>query len=176
MRYAATPLACRLTGLTTDKLREWTSRRALIVADVPPVGKGSAARYSWQTILVLRLAVALRERFHLELQAHRALFEALQRGLRGKSFIALWGQSLAVFGEGGWAIVETSASALLEDDAIVIRLDPHLTALSEGFALPNPANAPGQLELFTVQTLDAGSTTTPTFKALAPASLTRRSA
>ncbi|HEY8263651.1 MAG TPA: MerR family transcriptional regulator, partial [Methyloceanibacter sp.] len=63
MCYVTTPHACQLTGLSTEKLREWTSRRALIPADVKPRRKGSPAKYTWQTILILRLAVTLREQF-----------------------------------------------------------------------------------------------------------------
>src|SRR4029450_10411018 len=56
---------------------KWTSRRALIEADIRPKSKGSPARYTWQTILVLRVALTLRERFHVELQAHKPLFDSI---------------------------------------------------------------------------------------------------
>ena len=79
MRLVKTPDATVLTGLSTATLREWTSRRALIPADVPPKGKGSPAGFTWQTILLLRIAVTLRDRFHLELQPHRSLFASLRR-------------------------------------------------------------------------------------------------
>jgi hypothetical protein len=65
MRLVPTRDAIRLTGLSAPKLREWTSRRALIPADIPPKNQGSPAQYSWQTILLLRLAVTLRDRFHM---------------------------------------------------------------------------------------------------------------
>ena len=81
MRLVTTRDATRLTGLSTEQLREWTSRRALIPPDVKPKGHGAPARYSWQTILLLRLAVTLRDRFKLELQAHRDLFSELGLGL-----------------------------------------------------------------------------------------------
>ena len=55
--------ALQLTGLTPAKLREWTSRRALIPADQPPRKQGSSAQFSWQTILVLRMAVILKDKF-----------------------------------------------------------------------------------------------------------------
>ena len=57
MRLVPTRQALQLTGLSSAKLREWTSRRALIPADVPSKKQGSSAQYTWQTILLLRLAV-----------------------------------------------------------------------------------------------------------------------
>jgi hypothetical protein len=52
MRYATTALVSTLTGLSTTQLREWTNRRALVPADVPPAGKGSSAKFTWQTVLI----------------------------------------------------------------------------------------------------------------------------
>ena len=68
-----------LTGLSGHQLREWTGRRALIQADVPARGKGTQARYSWQTVLVLRLALVLRQEFHLNLQHWSEQLAELQR-------------------------------------------------------------------------------------------------
>jgi hypothetical protein len=110
VRSVPTPRACQLSGLSTEKLREWTSRRALVPADVRPKGKGSPARFSWQTILVLRIAVLLRDQFSLELQAHKVSFDKLRKALRSKSFIALWGQRLALQGDGAWSFLDESAS------------------------------------------------------------------
>jgi hypothetical protein len=89
MRFVTTPTATLLTGLSTVTLREWTSRRALIPADLPPKGKGSPAGFTWQTILLLRVAVLLRNRFHFELQPHLTLFANLKAGLQHTSFIGL---------------------------------------------------------------------------------------
>ena len=147
MRLVPTRQALQLTGLSAPTLREWTSRRALIPADVPPKNQGSPAQYSWQTMLLLRLAVTLRDRFHLELQAHRSLFASLRRGLRGRSFIALWDKTLALYGHDEWHLVDADADPLRQD-AVVILLNPHLHILSEGFALPKPAAVAGQLDLF----------------------------
>jgi hypothetical protein len=148
MRYVTTRQATRLTGLSTAKLREWTSRRALIPSDVPPKSQGSPAKYSWQTILLLRVAAALRNRFHLELQAHQTLFLSLRVALRGKSFIALWDKRLVLYGTADWSVTDEADISLLRDDALVIRLNPHLAVLAEGFALPNPVGAVGQLDFF----------------------------
>ena len=44
--------------------------------------------------------------------------------------------------------MDEANSLALRDDTLVIRLNPHLLVLSEGFALPNPARGVGQLNLF----------------------------
>ena len=147
MQLVTTRDATRLTGLSTEQLREWTSRRALILPDVKPKGHGSPARYSWQTILLLRLAVVLRDRFKLELHAHRDLFAELGAGLAQTSFLSLWGKSLALSGGTQWGVIDPREDGLIMDDCIVLRLDPHLQQLSDSFSLPKPA-APGQFQLF----------------------------
>lgn len=139
--------ATRLTGLSTEQLREWTSRRALIPPDVKPKGHGSPARYSWQTILLLRLAVVLRDRFKMELQAHRDLFADLGAGLARTSFLSLWGKFLVLYGGARWGVVDPRDEGVVIDDCIVLLLDPHLQQLSDSFALPRPV-APGQFQLF----------------------------
>lgn len=152
MRLVTTPVAARLTGLSTKKLREWTSRRALIPADVRPEGKGCPAKFSWQTILVLRVASVMRERFALELQAHEAALADLRRELSRSSFIGLWGQRLAFAPGRGWAI--EAVEAVPDGDALfLIRLDPHLCALRDGFALEDGSANAGQLDLFSLPSL-----------------------
>lgn len=148
MRVVTTREASQLTGLSTNKLREWTSRRALIPADIRPRSQGSPAKYTWQTILLLRIAVTLRDRFHLELQAHSQVFAGLRHDLRGSSFIALWGKSLAIHADQKWTWIDDTEAGPLASDTIFIRLAPHLDALSQGFALPRPSNSTGQLDLF----------------------------
>jgi hypothetical protein len=140
--------ALQLTGLSVATLREWTSRRALIPADVPPKKQGSSAQFSWQTILVLRLAVTLKDNFRLELQAHRSLFGALRRSLKGRSFIALWDQALVLRGRGEWAFVDTGSAKALQGDAVIVQLNPHLEVLATGFSFPRPLEMAGQLDLF----------------------------
>jgi hypothetical protein len=135
-----------LTGLSTDKLREWTSRRALVPADQRPKRKGSPAKFSWQTILVLRVAVLLRDQFRLELQSHKVSFANLRRHLRSQSFIALWGKRLALGSGGTWSILD-SDGPVPGPDALLITLDPHLLVLRDGFALPDSSEV-GQLDLF----------------------------
>ena len=135
-------------------LREWTSRRALIPADVPPKNKGCPAQFSWQTVLILRIAVTLRERFHIELQAHRALYVSLGCSLQSKSFIALWDKVLAVHEAENWSLIDRKSMEPLSGDAVIIQLNPHLMVLSEALALPKPARANGQLDLFQTLPLD----------------------
>ena len=118
-------------------------------ADVRPKKKGSPAKFSWQTILILRIAVLLRDRFNLELEAHKASFASLKKELRTKSFIALWGQRLALNSDGSWMLVEADIASL-EEDVLLIRLDPHLQVLRDGFALPDAAGTSGQLDLFSL--------------------------
>ena len=155
MRYATTPQVSRLTGLSIETLREWTSRRSLIPADVRPAGRGSPAKYTWQTVLLLRLAVLMRDRFHLELHANRALFASLRDTLSGMSFLALWNKKLALYDGERWELVSLEDSPL--EDAILINMNPHLQELSTGFSLPDPAVIAGQLDLFPVQAIANGA-------------------
>ena len=150
MRFVTTREATGLTGLSTEQLREWTSRRALIPADVQRRGRGSPSQYAWQTILLVRIAVALRDRFRVELQTHRPLFQTLRTAFANISFIALWGRSLAIYDADHWALLEPNESPIRDADAIIIRLDPHLAVISASFTLPTLSN-PGQLELFPVR-------------------------
>lgn len=147
MRLVTTRIATRLTGLSTDQLREWSGRRALIPADVQKRGRGSPSLYGWQTILLLRIAALLKDRFHLELQAQRHLFAALREALKGVSFLRLWGSSLAIYGSASWELFDVGFDGALASDAIIIQLDPHLAVLAAEFAMPGPT-AVGQLELF----------------------------
>lgn len=156
MQLVSTRDATRLTGLSTEQLREWTSRRALIPPDVKPKGHGSPARYSWQTILLLRLAVVLRERFKLELQAHRDLFAQLGVGLARASFLSLWGKALVLHGGAQWSLIEPRNEGLFTDDCILLRLDPHLQQLLDGFSLPKPTSA-SQFQLFPALSVRADS-------------------
>lgn len=156
MRWVSTREATVLTGLSTDHLREWTSRRALIPADVQRRGRGAPAQYAWSTLLVLRLAVVLRERYRIELETHRPLFAQWREVFSSTSFIALWGRSVAIFDDASWSLLTRDEALPEAADAVVIRLDPHLRALSEGLALPRPATV-GQLELFPATGLGANT-------------------
>jgi MerR HTH family regulatory protein len=146
MTYLATADVCRLTGLSTEKLREWTSRRSLIPADIPSKQQGSPARYSWATVLVLRLAVVMREHFNVELKANSELFAELRRELARRPFLSLHSQSLALLGRGNWALV--ADNEVPPADSLLIRLDHHLAAIAAGFPQRELAGAGPQRDLF----------------------------
>lgn len=142
LSLVATREASRLTGLSPDQLREWTIRRALIPADIKPKNQGSPARFTWQTVLLLRIAGALRNRFHLELQHHRKLFASLGHELKRIPFASLWGKTLAIHGNSRWSLVDDT-KAVRHGEAIVVSLNPHLRILSAGFSLPLPPISTG---------------------------------
>lgn len=150
MRLVTTRIATILTGLSVEQLREWSSRRALIPADIQNRGRGSSAQYSWQTILQLRIAVLLKDRFHLELHAHRGLFQQMHEALAGISFLKLWGANIAIYGTEHWDLLEGDNAGQVDADAIIIQLNPHLEMLAAEFAMPGPPPS-GQLELFPVR-------------------------
>jgi hypothetical protein len=128
-----------LTGLTADQLREWTARRGLVQPDEPAQKRGSEAKFSWQTLLVLRLAVVLRTRFHVELQAHRELLATTRKLLDGTSFPGLWGGALAIYGMSRCELLSPRAPfSSAEEDAILLRLNRHLEVLSRGFGVSEP--------------------------------------
>lgn len=136
-----------LTGLTANQLREWSHRRDLVPPDVEGGGPGRPALYSWQNVLLLRVAVVLRERFKIELQAHKDLLHALRDLFSGMPFPALRGCVLVLramehgelLGEG---MVRVGAG---DPDSLFLRLDPHLDVLEAEFA---PQDQSGQLPLF----------------------------
>jgi len=97
MRLVRSREVLQLTGLTADQLREWTVRRALIQPDEPAQKRGVEAKFSWQAVLLLRLAMVLRTRFHVELQPHRELLAAARELLDNVSFPTLWGRTLAIY-------------------------------------------------------------------------------
>lgn len=166
MRFVTTPVATELTGLSTEKLREWTSRRALVPADVRPKGKGSPAQFTWQTILVLRIAVLLRDSFGLELASHKPAFAALRSQLRAKSFIELWGNRLALSTSGTWTFID-QGDELPGGDFLIAELNPHLRVLRDRFALP--AATAGQFDLFSLPNLQGRARRTQDQQATAPA-------
>lgn len=135
----------RLTGLTADQLREWTARRGLIEPDSKPRGAGSRARYSWQTVLLLRLAVVLKKVFHIELQAQRSAFVKIGQHLSRSSFPSLRGKSLVLKTGGRFEVLPDGDMQGLGEDMLVLRLDPHLDVLSTSFDLAGPIQ---QLPLF----------------------------
>ncbi|CAA7626030.1 conserved hypothetical protein [Magnetospirillum sp. SS-4] len=136
-----------LTGLTANQLREWSHRRGLIPPDIEAGGPGRPALYGWQTVLLLRIAVVLREHFKIELQAHKDLLHALHDLFSGVPFPTLRGCVLALramkhgelLSEG---LVRVGGG---DPDTLLLRLDPHLDVIEAKFA---PQDQSGQLPLF----------------------------
>ena len=135
----------RLTGLSADQLREWTVRRDLIRPDITPSGPGTRAKFTWQTVLLLRLAIVMRETFRVELQAHRDLLWALSARLSKASFPALQGAVLLLRGQGDFELISAEETATLIGDRLMVELDPHLDILSVEFGMAKPLQ---QLPLF----------------------------
>lgn len=142
-----------LTGLSADQLREWTVRRAFIQPDVPAQKRGSEAKFSWQTVLLLRLAMVLRTRFRVELQAHRDLLVTSRGLLDGASFPALWGATLAIYDLRRCELLTARSVLAGNEDAVLLRLDRHLEVLSQGFGLPDPTS---QMPLFPAVVIKGG--------------------
>ncbi len=134
-----------LTGLSADQLREWTVRRGLIHPDIPALRQGQQAQFGWQTVLLLRLAVVLRSRFRVELQVHRDLLLRSRELLAGRSFPSLWNHRLAIFGFEGCALFGGNEALPTDQDVILLQLNGHLEALSQGFGVSEPI---AQLPLF----------------------------
>lgn len=145
MRLVKASEVQKLTGLSADQLREWTARRGLIQSDAKPNGPGSRALYSWQTVLLLRLAVVLKKAFHVELHSQRSLFLALSQRLQKTSFPALCGAAIAIDADGSFDIVDPRRLEVSSNDLLVLQLDPHLEILSREFGLVEPIR---QLPLF----------------------------
>jgi DNA-binding transcriptional MerR regulator len=149
VEYSPTPEVSQLTGISIDTLREWSSRRALIEADLRPKSKGSPARYAWQTILILRIAVTLRDRFHVELQASKPLFDAIRAAIQHASVRDLRGKLLALYDSHRWAFIEEGQEILHPNaDSILLRLEPHLDVLASSLPWIEAAARPTQIELF----------------------------
>jgi hypothetical protein len=135
MRLVKASEVQKLTGLSADQLREWTSRRGLIEPDSKPSGPGTRARYAWQTVLLLRLAVVLKESFHIELHAQRTLFSGLAERLTKVSFPALRGAAVVIDAGGAFSISPLEEIRSPTTDLLMLQLDPHLDILSAEFGL-----------------------------------------
>ena len=145
MRLIGSRDVLKLTGLSADQLREWTVRRGLIHPDVPASRQGQQAQFGWQTVLLLRLAVVMRSRFHVELQIHRGLLVRARELLNGRSFPGLWNHRFAIFGLESCSLLGSSDPVPTDQDALLLWLNPHLEALSQGFGVSEPI---AQLPLF----------------------------
>lgn len=157
MRLIGSRDVLKLTGLSADQLREWTVRRGLIHPDVPASRQGQQAQFGWQTVLLLRLAVVMRSRFHVELQVHRDVLARAHVLLNGRSFPSLWGHRLAIFGLERCGLLSSGDAVPMEEDVILLGLNTHLEALSQGFGASEPI---AQLPLFPAVGLRRSEATT----------------
>jgi len=107
---------------------------------------------------VLRLAVVLRTRFHVELEVHRHLLASARKLFAGASFLSLWDGALAIYGRTRCELLTAHAPLPADEDAILLRLNRHLEALSRGFGLPEPVS---QLPLIMAVGLHDPSEDTP---------------
>lgn len=138
MRLTGSRDVLKLTGLSADQLREWTVRRRLIQPDIPASRQGQQAQFGWQTVLLLRLAVVMRSRFYVELQVHRDLLLRARELLNGRSFPGLWDHRLAIFRLESCSLLGGSDPLPANQDAILLQLNVHLEALSQGFGVSEP--------------------------------------
>ena len=148
MRLVTSSDVQKLTGLTSDQLREWTVRRKLIEPDAKPNGPGTRARFAWQTVLLLRIVVVLKDQFHVELQAHKPSFASLSSRLNQASFPSLRGTAAVLRAGGGAEVVAIEELLSVEGDFLSVALDAHLDVLSSGFGFVEPVR---QLPLFPVR-------------------------
>jgi hypothetical protein len=132
--------ASRLAGLTSHQLREWCSRRAILLPDTPGGGRGRHALFSWQTVLTLRLLRELHERFGTEVGAWNEALEECRTLLKGRPFLTLW-STYAVFPDCHHAQLETDL-ALHEGALLVLPLEPHLQAIAGDFSFPVQGQLP----------------------------------
>ncbi|MCG5235313.1 hypothetical protein [Xanthobacter oligotrophicus] len=146
MRLVGSKEALIVTNLTADRLREWTGRRGLIAPDVAARGKGTQARFSWRTLLVLRIAATLRDCLHVELEAYKTALATLQQHLVGQPFHALSGMVL-VIGAAAAPVLRRPADVRVDlgEPSFVVALQPHLDAISSALHLIEPMT---QLPLF----------------------------
>jgi len=146
VRLVGSREAQAIAGLSADQLREWTGRRGLISPDVPARGKGTQARFSWQTLLLLRLAGAMKAQIHIELEAYRDRFANLQDKLTTLPFHSLWGVSLVVTGTKSPMLLSSGDIDFASDQPLLVMgLRPHLDAVMHGFGIAEPV---AQLPLF----------------------------
>jgi hypothetical protein len=135
------PEAAWLAGLSVDRLRDW-QRRALVVPQIPPPRQGCHPKYSWKSILLLRMAVILRDRFKLELGALGYQFFELFSILSDTEFASLWGKYLVLDSGEHWILADPRENIVPAAEGLLIRLDPHLQILSEAFFPPSGRRPP----------------------------------
>lgn len=139
----------------------WTHRRSIAGVDGPPWSHpaGRACTEAWQRspVLMANCAGASARSRASDAVPRRAPSASRSPGFRadGVSFLGLWGGTLAIYGLTRCELLtERTPSPSADEDAILLRLDRHLVALSQGLGLPEPAP---QLPLFPAVSLKSSS-------------------
>ncbi|ATN32501.1 hypothetical protein ACO34A_01585 [Rhizobium sp. ACO-34A] len=151
MQVVGSADARAIAGLSHNRLREWTGRRGLVEPDIPASGKGTQARFSWRTLLMLRLAKSLQDDLGVELFAHKQNLRSIQKALQGETVRALWDKAAVLSLTHGASLVqETDLMALSQHATIVIALQPHLREIVTDLGAAEPTM---QLPLFPVSSI-----------------------
>lgn len=132
-----------LTGLSKSQLREWTGRgrRELLQPDVEASGPGRHALYTWQTVLVLRVLLALHRDYAAEVGAWAPAARMFRERLETAPFLSLRHLS-AIFLSRSRMIIAEATDVSVRSGGIVVPLSPHLTELAERLPLPQSDQLP----------------------------------
>jgi hypothetical protein len=131
--------AAVLAGLTDHQLKEWCVRRKLLPPDVAPRGSGTHALFSWQTILALRLLSEIHSRLGGLISHWAPLMAQWRNDIAKTPFHSLQGHYFLSDGEKTkTARLSTTSSA----GALVLELDPHLSAIASGLSFQRDRQLP----------------------------------
>lgn len=143
VRLVGTRDAQVVSGLSADQIREWTGRRGLVSPEIPAKGKGTQARYSWQSLLLLRVCAALKTQIHVELSAYRNDIKTLQDQINNRSFHSLWNETV-IFGPSKPFVMELRQVPEFTFDKpyVLVLLRPHLQIIKGGLGIEKPTPSP----------------------------------
>ena len=130
MKLVGTAKIKVLTGLSEHQVREWTVRRKFVVPDQPPSGPGSRSKFSWRSVLQLRLLCVMHNAFGVELEAARDAILAIRRILDDTGFVSLWDCSIIAETDG---LVWLCNGSEPNRTVMILRLNPHLEVLANEF-------------------------------------------
>ena len=121
--------AARIAGITEHQLKERCMRRSLIAPDIQARGRGHNALFGWRALLALRLLSVIHSRFGGTVAHWGPVLERFRCSIEAKSFPALFGH-IAVF-DGDKVQLRQSVDRG-QSEALILRLDDHLLAISRG--------------------------------------------
>jgi hypothetical protein len=126
--------ATKLTGLSSNQLREWCGRREILEPDIAPSGPGRHALYGWQTLLVLRVLLVLQEEFGVEVVAWAKAARRFRKLVDKRSFPSLT-TAWVFFADCNQAVLlESIKRGSRVDAGLLLPLKPHLDVLATAFA------------------------------------------